>query len=426
MARITAQNKSEITIEVTIDLNGSIMDMENNIQDASNQIGILATEKALETFDTDGSPIQMGSEKWTTKGIYPRKYQTPFGEITVKRNIYQNSNGGKTYCPLEFGARIIRKSTPRFSKILSHKYSQSNVVAVCRDLKDNHNRSVSRAYVQKLVDWVGAIACSKEQQWEYETPTIDEHVASIVVSLDGAHILIREDGWREAMVGVVSLYNSQGGRLYSIYIGNSPQHGKEKFKQRLEHEVSNIKAKYPNALYVGIADGAADNWTFLKKHTKLQLLDYYHVTEYLQKVAMAAYPQRSGKANRQEWMSNRCSELKHDNGTVESLIIEMEKLANKTSLSKIVKADLLKALTYFKNHKDMMNYPMHIEQNLPIGSGVTEAACKTLVKQRLCCSGMRWKKHGAHIVLTLRALVQSGDRWEQFWAKINRYGINLS
>lgn len=425
MPRITSQSKTEITIEVTIDLKGSIMDMENNIQNSCNKIGALATEKALETFDTDGSPIKMGPDKWTTKGIYPRKYQTPFGEISVNRNIYQNSNGGKTYCPLENSARIIRKSTPRFSKQLSHKYSQSNVQAVCRDLSENHNRKVSRSFVQNIVDWVGAIACAKEQHWEYETPKIDDHVASIVVSLDGAHILIRDDGWREAMVGVVSLYNSQGKRLHSIYIGNSPQYGKEDFKQRLEKEVLNIKAKYPNALYVGIADGAADNWTFLKKHTKLQLLDYYHVTEYLQKVATAAYPQRSGKANRQEWMTKRCSQLKHDCGTVESLINEMEKLARKTSLSKIVKAGLLQALTYFKNHRDMMNYPMHIEQNLPIGSGVTEAACKTLVKQRLCCSGMRWKKHGAHIVLTLRALVQSGDRWEQFWSRINRYGVNL-
>jgi len=415
MAIITSQNKSKITLEVTIDLKGSIMDMENSIQDASNEIGALATQKALETFDTDGSPIKMGSENWTTKGLHPRNYQTPYGEISVNRNIYQNSKGGKTYCPLENSARIIRKSTPRFSKQLSHKYSQSNVQAVCRDLKENHNRNVSRSFVQNIVDWVGSIACAKEQHWEYETPKIDDHVTSIVVSLDGAHILIRDDGWREAMVGVVSLYNSKGKRLHSIYIGNSPEYGKKKLKQRLEQEVLNIKIKYPDALYIGIADGAADNWSFLKKHTKLQLLDYYHVTEYLQKVAIAVYPQRSGKANRQEWMSTRCSELKHNNGTVKSLIAEMEKLARKTSLSAVVKADLLKALTYFKNHKDMMDYPMHLEQNLPIGSGVTEAACKTLVKQRLCCSGMRWKKHGAHIVLTLRALVQSGDRWEQFW-----------
>jgi len=42
MVKITRQNKSEITIEVTIDLKGSIMDMENSIQNASNQIGALA------------------------------------------------------------------------------------------------------------------------------------------------------------------------------------------------------------------------------------------------------------------------------------------------------------------------------------------------------------------------------------------------
>ncbi len=70
-----------------------------------------------------------------------------------------------------------------------------------------------------------------------------------------------------------------------------------------------------------------------------------------------------------------------------------------------------------------MNYWEHIENNLPIGSGVTEAACKTLVKQRLCCSGMRWKNKGAKIVLSLRALIQTSGRWQQFWNKIDQYGI---
>jgi len=46
---------------------------------------------------------------------------------------------------------------------------------------------------------------------------------------------------------------------------------------------------------------------------------------------------------------------------------------------------------YRKNNLNRMNYAAHINQNLSIGSGVTETACKTLVKQRLCGSGMRWK-----------------------------------
>jgi hypothetical protein len=42
--------------------------------------------------------------------------------------------------------------------------------------------------------------------------------------------------------------------------------------------------------------------------------------------------------------------------------------------------------------------------NEPIGSGVTEAACKVIVKQRLCGSGMKWTEDGASVVLSLRAL----------------------
>ena len=57
-----------------------------------------------------------------------------------------------------------------------------------------------------------------------------------------------------------------------------------------------------------------------------------------------------------------------------------------------------------------MRYPRYRAEHLPIGSGVTEAACKTLVKQRLGRSGMRWLERGASIVLSLRALVLSQER----------------
>jgi len=40
--------------------------------------------------------------------------------------------------------------------------------------------------------------------------------------------------------------------------------------------------------------------------------------------------------------------------------------------------------------------------HLPIGSDVTEAACKTVFTQRLKLSGMRWSHEGAGRILTLR------------------------
>lgn len=61
-------------------------------------------------------------------------------------------------------------------------------------------------------------------------------------------------------------------------------------------------------------------------------------------------------------------------------------------------------------------------KGLPIDAGVTEAAFKTLVKHRLCASGMlRWQKHSASIVLSLRALVLTKERWNQFWSKIDKF-----
>ena len=55
--------------------------------------------------------------------------------------------------------------------------------------------------------------------------------------------------------------------------------------------------------------------------------------------------------------------------------------------------------------------------NLPIGSGVMEAACKTLATQRMKRSGMRWRQQGGQAILTLRALAQS-DRFDRAWRKL--------
>ncbi|MBK1650617.1 ISKra4 family transposase, partial [Rhabdochromatium marinum] len=66
----------------------------------------------------------------------------------MERNVYQTSQGGRIYCPLEASARLIRQATPLFAQQLSHKYSQMNVNAVCEDLRANHGRQIAASYVQ--------------------------------------------------------------------------------------------------------------------------------------------------------------------------------------------------------------------------------------------------------------------------------------
>ena len=422
MARIISQEGSELILEVKIKLKGSLLEMENEILDACNDLGCTVTGEALKEFDADGSPIHLGEVKMTSKGQTDKSYQTPYGKVSIKRYSYQSSKGGKTYCPLDEKARIIRDATPKFAQQISHKYANMNALSVRSDLMENHHRKVSHSYLQSVSEWVGSIAQAKEEIWEYETPKLENAVKSVVLSLDGAYLLMREHGYRESMVGNLSLYDVEGKRLHTIYLGEVPEYGKSRFFTRMETEISRIKKQYPDVLYLGIADGAKNNWVFLDKHTSMQLLDFFHVTEYLAKAAYAAYPDKTAKPKRELWLSEHCSQLKSQSGAAQDIIDEMEKLSKKTSLSKKIKDDLLSALTYFQNHQNMMNYPAHIAQNLPIGSGVTEAACKTLVKQRLCCSGMHWKETGAKVVLSLRALVQSKGRWQQFWERINRYG----
>jgi len=187
-------------------------------------------------------------------------------------------------------------------------------------------------------------------------------------------------------------------------------------------EIERVKVLYPKALYLGIADGAQDNWQFLEQHTERQLLDYFHAAEYLPHLAAAAWPGKTDKPRREQWLHEQKSRLKHEPEAVNTLIEEAERLTRKKSLGKTVRENLQAALTYFTNQRHRMDYARHVAENLPIGSGVVEAACKTLVKQRLCGAGMRWKHQGAKIVLSLRALVQSTGRWAQFWQKIDQFG----
>jgi hypothetical protein len=423
MATVVRRSGEEVTVEVTVRLSGSLLEMEAAILEASNAVGRCATEEALQRFDTDGRAIRVGEIKLTARGRDPKAYQTPYGEVQVERYVYQTARGGRVYCPLEHQARIVRGATPRFASQLSHKYAQLNVRAVQTDLEHNHGRSVAASYIQNVAEWVGTIAMAKEEDWEYAMPALDAPVATVVVSLDGAMIPMADSaGWREAMVGTLSFYDREGERRHSIYLAAAPEYGKKEFLQRMEREILRAKQHFPDALYLGIADGAASNWRFLEQHTDRQLIDFFHATEYVGKVAQATYPHRQAEGKRTQWQQEHCNKLKHDTDALDLLIGEAARLSHRHTLSQTVRNDVLSAWTYFTNHRHQMDYPSFIADGLPIGSGVTEAACKSLVKQRLCASGMRWKTKGAGIVLSLRALTHTVGRWTQFWEKIDQFG----
>jgi hypothetical protein len=424
-ATIIARTPTSFTLQVEVPYSDSMLDFEEALQHRLNEAGVLGTAEGLKQFDTDGSPITAGSVKLTTKGPIEKDYQTPYGVATVARHVYQSPQGGPTYCPLDRDARIVVTSTPRFAKVLSHKYAEFSSPRAQVDLQENHGRSVSRCLIQDVADAVAAAVLVKEEDWSYTLPKFEEPPSTVAISLDGTCTLMGEDGWREAMVGTLAFYDREGERQHTIYLAATPEYGKAKFLGHLEAEIDRAKAKCPEAHYVGIADGAKGNWEFLRRHTDVQVTDFWHAAEYLGKAAVVLY--RGQPQSRKAWLDDACHRLKHEPGGAVWVLKRLRSLARERPWAKDDE-DVQKAITYFANQSGAgrMDYAARVEANEPIGSGVTEAACKVIVKQRLCGSGMKWTEHGAAVVLSLRALSYTPERWGQFWSKVDRWGFPVA
>lgn len=419
---IVSKNTDLVTLQISIPLSRSMLDSEKIIQCGLNEAGAVVTQVLLETFDTDGAPIKVGGTKLTSMGLEPKYYETPYGTVQVARHLYQSNQGGATYCPLERDARIVSSSTPRFAAQISHKMAGMAAAEVQRDLEVNHERHVSKFLVQRLSETVATVVQAKEESWNYYVPEVAAPIKTVSIGLDGTCMLMSEDGYRQAMVGTIALYDATGERQHTTYVAASPEYGKAEFRTRLTREISRTKTLYPEAYYIGLADGAHDNWEFLEQHTQKQTLDFYHATEYVTKVADSVFSSAKG---RDEWLEKSCHELKHTAGFAKNLLEEMECFRNQ-KLGEKQKELLEASITYFRNNcreKCRMDYAESVAINRPIGSGVTEAACKVIVKQRLCKSGMKWKEKGARAVLSLRTLVCSSGAWGKFWQKINQYGV---
>jgi hypothetical protein len=114
---------------------------------------------------------------------------------------------------MDDGARIIRKATPRFAKIVSHKFAHSASTQVMEDLEQDHGRPCLKASLQDLATHVGTAVQTKEESWSYATPELGKVAAA---GIGVSCMLICDQKWREAMTGSISLYDRHGERLHTI------------------------------------------------------------------------------------------------------------------------------------------------------------------------------------------------------------------
>jgi hypothetical protein len=139
------------------------------------------------------------------------------------------------------------------------------------------------------------------------------------------------------------------------------------------------------------------------------ILDFFHAAEYLGALARALHP--GDEAARGDWLRDWCGRLKREGGA--AVLEGLRGLAVRGREAREAYAEVVR---YFGNQAHRMDYPSYVAKGWAIGSGPVEAACKTVVGQRMKGAGMRWGAEGADAVCHLRALFRSGDRqWDAYW-----------
>ena len=164
--------------------------------------------------------------------------------------------------------------------------------------------------------------------------------------------------------------------------------------------------------WVALSDGGSGLDDFMRMNfprVEAVILDFFHASEYLGKLASALHPHDEEKSRSQaaEWSHL----LKGEGGHV--LIATLKEWG--WPPGKALAAVRRDVLGYFRNQVHRMDYPTYLANGWFIGSGAVESACKTVVG-RLKGSGMRWSESGAHALCHVRALYRSEKgQWEAFW-----------
>jgi hypothetical protein len=170
---------------------------------------------------------------------------------------------------------------------------------------------------------------------------------------------------------------------------------------------------------VYLADGAETNWELLAEveravggtpRMSVRIVDFYHACEHLKDGCAAIWGESTARSQA-EFARLRVL-LKEAEDGAHRILGTLRYHAGRATGRR--RHRIRTALTYFRRQRARMPYAASHRQHLPIASGVMEAACKTLVTQRLKGSGMAWTMAGGQALLTLRSLLQSG-RWDKAW-----------
>jgi len=385
------------------------------------------SRKMLESAEEDEEEPAAFSEagvRWFRVLRGERTYRSIGGEIRVMRSLYRCRRNGATRCPYEERRGVMARAVmPDLGATMIETYAELPGAAAARLLTRATGHPVdasllkrffleeSKALRQDAPGFFDDVLASKP---------IPELAATAVVSVDALSLLLRKESWKQATVGTITLLDAEGelvrradGSAHTTRIAEMPEEQKPTIMARMAREVSAVCAQRPDIAIEVVIDGAPDLREKLLAlfPDALHVVDFYHVVEHLGGALRLLFPDDDGRraAEKARW----CHKLKHKHGTGFRLWRWLRDEMSRTDdpVASWARREVEKHAEYIYNQREFMQYPTALLENAALGSGAVEAACKTLVTQRLKISGASWSRPGAAGVLYVRTLVQS-DRLE--------------
>lgn len=384
----------------------------------------------------------------------PKTYLSTSGPVTIPRNLFRPVGGGKAICALELRVGVIGPCTPLLARQTSFLMGLMTSGETASVFDELGVEGPSASTCDRLPKLINPVWEKDRKAWEavlQEQETVPAEATVLAVSLDGVMVpdknaqkkakVAREEaekkglkiqasgpaGYREVGCGTVTLYSPPENpdsddpeeraptRLETVRYARAPEYKKKTLTEQLDAEVDSILAARSSLELVALADGAEENWRYFdgeKWKNAVKIVDYGHASQHLKSALNAYYGDTIDARADYERLKLI---LRDKVGGIDDVINELESLDRKLYRQKHPRRRKLlrKELKYFKNQRERMDYAWYQALGLPIGSGVVEAACKTLAAQRLKRSGMNWGD-GKQPILTIRSLQQS-DRWNNGW-----------
>jgi len=345
-----------------------------------------------------------------------KRYYTPLGEMKVKRRVYLTEKGLEIKVDQELGL-------PE-EKWLPSVLELGCALGINSEFPNSH-RLFTQWTLIKLTEKTLASTVEKAGRELQEAEFSAEIRESQAVELSGERIYVGVDGvltplnqkqgYKEAKVGVIfwqKEHQKKKGKRGKIrsreYVATLES--REAFRGRVQTLYQQIvKEKKPQTVVIG--DGAHWIWEMASEQfpNSIEILDFYHLSEYIWKVAKAGFPNQ--EESQKTWVSQQLEFLKQSQW--KTVITNSHQFRRK---GKNLREAIENLEGYLKNNSTRIDYKSYLKQGLMIGSGVVESSNRRVVTQRLKQAGMHWSKVGAEGVMALRAAYLShSNRWSNFW-----------